>query len=78
MWLILDAGMSGQVIWPDCGRSPNSPGLCSSNSPGPGRVLILVAVRGPVGDDTPGTLVRAVARSVHEDLVAVVYEPVEQ
>ena len=53
-------------------------GLCSSNSPGLGRVLILVTARCPGGDDTPGTLVRAVAGSVHEDLVAGVYEPVEQ
>jgi hypothetical protein len=45
-------------------------GRCSSNSPGPGRAPSLGAGRVPGGDDTPGAFVRAVAGSVHEDLVA--------
>ena len=40
--------------------------------------LILLAARVPRGDDTPGAFVRAVARPVHEYLVAVVDEPVQE
>ena len=53
-------------------------GLCSGNSPGPGRVLILAGARGLGGDDAPGSFVGAVAGSVHEDLMAGVDEPVQE
>ena len=62
----------------DCGRSPNSPGRRSSNSPGPGRVLILAGARGVSGDDAPGAFAGPVAGPVHDDLVAGVDDPVEQ
>jgi len=61
-----------------CGRSPNSPGRRSSNSPGPGRVLILADARGVSRDDTPGPFAGPVAGPVHEDLVAGVDDPVEE
>src|SRR5579859_644387 len=51
-----------------CGRSPNSPGRRPSNSPGPGRVLILADARGLRGDDAPGSFAGPVAWSVHDYL----------
>jgi hypothetical protein len=53
-------------------------GLCSGNSPGPGRVLILAGARVPGGDDAPRSFVWAVAGSVGDDLVAGVDEPVQE
>ena len=41
-------------------------------------IFILVAVRVPGGDDCSGPFVRVVAGAVHEDLVAVVDEPVQE
>ncbi|SRR5260370_998378 len=61
-----------------CGRSRNSPGRRSSNSPGPGRVVSLAAARVPGGDDTPGSFVGPVAWPVHDYLVAGVDDPVEE
>jgi uncharacterized OsmC-like protein len=62
---------------PECGRSSNSPGSRSRNSPGLARRWMLLRVRGGLGDDASGSLVRPVAGPVHEDLVAGVDEPVE-
>ena len=63
---------------PYCRRSRYSPGPRSGNSPGPGLCLVLRGVLLPGERDTPGSFVRPVAWSVHEDLVAGVDEPVEQ
>ena len=63
---------------PFVGAHPIPQGLCSGNSPGPGRILILAAARGLGGDDAPGPFVGAVAGPVHEDLVAGIDEPVQE
>jgi len=60
-----------------CRRSPNSPGLRSRNSPGLARRVMLLGLRGGLGDRGAGPFVGSVAGSVHEDLVAGVDQSVQ-